>query len=80
MWGARYEYYKLCLEDTTSCELLCDVAEHGTYSQSKLTILRRQYPAGFVPTALNKPDNRVRGIASGDTLRRLASKTLAKQF
>eukprot|EP00959_Pyramimonas_sp_CCMP1952_P318315 6660842-Pyramimonas_sp.AAC.1 len=31
-------------------------------------------------TALKKPNNRMRGIASGDTFRLLVSKTLARQF
>ena len=78
MWGARYEYYKLCLEDTTACGLLCDVAEH--IARAKIPYLIAAAMRISSLTALNKPDNKVRGIAAGDALRRLVSKALAKQF
>ena len=78
LWGSRYEYFKLCLEDETALDSLCDVANllaKAIVPQAIVDVLRI-----FPIAALKKDEDRVRGIAAGDTIRRLVAKTLAKQY
>ena len=78
MWGGRYEFFKLCLENDTSFEALCEVAE--LLAQGRIPRRIADSLRISALTALSKPDNRVRGIAAADTLRRLVAKSLARQF
>ena len=58
--------------------MLCDVAERMARAELPQEI--RAFVRISTLTALRKPDNRIRGIAAGDTLRRLVSKSLARQY
>ena len=76
--GGRYEFYMLCLEDDVSFNALFDVAQR---------LARAQVPGCItdalrvsVMTALLEPNRRIRGIAAGDSFRRLVTKTLARQL
>ncbi|CAE7037427.1 unnamed protein product, partial [Symbiodinium natans] len=73
--GARAEHYKVLLDQADALELLAEAA----------TLLARadvpqEVAAGIAlarMTAIQKPGGGVRGIATGDTFRRLVSRTLA---
>ena len=77
MWGARYEHYKICLEDDVAFDCMCECAE--ILSRGRLPEQVRETLQPSVLTALHKETNstKIRGIAAGDTFRRLVSKTLA---
>ena len=75
--GLRNEYLRLSLDDDLLFDSLYDLA---------LILARDQVPtevSNFLKlarlTALLKPNGRIRGISSGDTFRRLVSKTIARQ-
>ena len=76
--GIRYEHLKLCLEDDGALELLIDAAEHIAQGDVPETILQAMRLSQL--TALSKPNGKVRGVAAGDTLRRLAGTILARKF
>ena len=78
LWGARYEHFKLCLEDDTAFEMLRNIAERMATADIPESI-RDAFHLSSI-TALTKPNNRIRGISAGDAFRRLVAKTLAKQF
>ena len=72
----RAEHLKLLLQDLTSVDLLAETATR---------LARAQVPADIADglartrlTAVRKTDGGVRGIATGDSFRRLVSRTLAK--
>ncbi|CAE7939482.1 unnamed protein product [Symbiodinium sp. KB8] len=74
--GMRAEHLKLLLQDLTSVDLLAETATR---------LARAQVPADIADglartrlTAVRKTDGGVRGIATGDSFRRLVSRTLAK--
>ncbi|CAE7915925.1 unnamed protein product, partial [Symbiodinium sp. KB8] len=76
--GMRAEHLKLLLQDLTSVDLLAETATR---------LARAQVPADIADglartrlTALRKTDGGVRGIATGDSFRRLVSRTLAKEW
>ena len=76
--GGRCEYYKICLEDTVAFDVLFNVAELLARSHVPSSI--RDVLQISTLTAIRKPNNKVRGIAAGDSFRRLVAKTMAKQF
>ena len=76
--GATCEHYKLLLDDAEALELFTHaanllVAAHVPTSVAVALGLSRL-------TALRKPGGGVRGIATGDTFRRLVSRSLARMF
>ena len=76
--GATCEHYKLLLDDAEALELFAHaanllVAAHVPASVAAALGLSRL-------TALRKPGGGVRGIATGDTFRRLLSRSLARMF
>ena len=76
--GATCEHYKLLLDDAEALELFTHaanllVAAHVPTSVAAALGLSRL-------TALRKPGGGVRGIATGDTFRRLVSRSLARMF
>jgi len=75
--GSRYELWKLCLEDEVSFNTLYEVACRICMAQLPPTIVEVMRVSAL--TALLKPNRRVRGIASADSLRRLVTKAVAKQ-
>ena len=66
------------MEDDVSFEILYKVSTR--LARAQIPDVIRDALRTSAMTALLKPDQRVRGIASGDTFRRLVSKTLARQF
>ena len=76
--GSRCEFFEVCLEDKTAFDALHAVAQRLARAQIPATVARAMAVSSFA--ALTKPNNRVRGISSGDTFRTLTSKTLARQF
>ena len=76
--GSRYEYFKVCLEEEAAFDALHAVAQRLARAQIPNIVARAMAVSSL--TALTKPNNRVRGISSGDTFRRLVSKSLARQF
>ena len=76
--GATCEHYTLLLDDAEELELFTHaanllVAAHVSASVAAALGLSRL-------TALRKPGGGVRGIATGDTFRRLVSRSLARMF
>ena len=77
--GATCEHYKLLLDDAEALELFT----HAAY-----LLVAAHVPASVAAaalglsrlTALRKPGGGVRGIATGDTFRRLVSRSLARMF
>jgi hypothetical protein len=76
--GIRYGHLKLCMEDDATLELLTEAAERIAQGDVPEPILQAMRISQL--TALRKPNGRARGVAAGDTLRRLVGKTLARQF
>ena len=74
--GMRTEHLKLLLQDVEAMELLAEAASQLASAEVSPDIARGISAARL--TALSKPDGGVRGIATGDGLRRLVSRTLAK--
>ena len=72
VWGGRYEYYKVRMENDIAFEALCALAH------ARIPTEVRDALHTSTLTALKKPNNKVRGIAAGDTFRRLVAKTLAR--
>ena len=71
-----YEMLKVCLDDQGVSQLFLvaeDMARGTTSKESRIFLLATM-------TAISKRDGGVRGIATGTALRRLVSKTLARQF
>eukprot|EP00439_Symbiodinium_sp_Y106_P010376 s2888_g1.t1 len=76
--GATCDHYKLLLEDAEALELLTHAAN---------LLVAARVPADVAAalglsrlTALRRPGGGVRGIATGDTFRRLVSRSLARTF
>ena len=76
--GATCEHYKLLLDDAEALELFVHAAN---------LLAAARVPADVAAavglsrlTALRKPGGGVRGIATGDTFRRLVSRSLARMF
>jgi len=76
--GMRAEHLQTLLDHEDTAELLAEAAEH---------LARAELPAAIVSalrfgrmTALSKRDGGVRGIVTGDTLRRLTARTLAQCY
>ena len=78
LWGARYEYFKTCLEDDTTLDALYEVAQR--VERAEIPTIVRDAMVFSSLTAILKPNFRVRGISAGDTFRRLVAKTLARQY
>ena len=76
--GHRYEYFKLCLEDDEALRLLTAAAQHLAQAAVPAAVVSATELSSI--TALLKDNGRIRGIAAGDTFRRLVSKALARQF
>ena len=66
------------MEDDVAFDTLSDVAE--IIAQAKIPIQVANMLRVSALIALNKADNKIRGIAAGDTLRRLVAKSMARQF
>ena len=75
--GTRYEYLKLCLEDETAMLLLTTACERIAQGDLPPAIAEAMRMSQL--TALKKTGGRVRGVAAGDTYRRLVGKVLARQ-
>ena len=73
----RAEHLKPLLEAQDSMEALGDVASSLALGDVPPAVAEALSLARL--TALRKRDNQVRGIATGDTLRRLVARTLAQQ-
>ena len=76
--GMRAEHLKPLLEDETAMELL-------GFAAAQLAEARVPAPVAAALgqcriTALRKPNGGIRGIATGDVLRRLVTRTIAQQF
>ena len=71
------EHYRLLLEDEEALDLLAHAASLLTNADALADVLRALALSRL--TALSKPGG-VRGIATGDTLRRLVSRTLARRY
>ena len=75
--GLRNEFLRVCLDDDLYFDALFDVGAIFARGEIPSEI------SGFFKltrlTALLKPNGRIRGISSGDTFRRLVSKTIARQ-
>ncbi len=77
--GHRYEHLKILLDDEDGLALLTQAAEQ----LARATSIPPQIADALGVSALSafsKGDGRVRGIATGDSLRRLTARTLAQQF
>ena len=74
----RAEHLKLLLQDGEAIELLAKAATH--LAQAGVPEEVRKALAMARLTALRKPDGGVRGIATGDTFRRLVSRTIAREW
>jgi hypothetical protein len=72
----RFEYLKLCLEDPEALRMLQAVVERLANAQVPGAVVEAMRMSSL--TALKKANGKVRGIACGDVLRRLAAKTLAR--
>ena len=75
--GSKNEHFQVLLDNEYDSDMFHDAAEHlaradvPTSVQDALALARL--------TALLKPNSKVRGIATGDTFRRLVARTLAQQ-
>ena len=76
--GATAEHYKLLLEDPAAFQLFVSLANALAQAVAPADILQALSLARL--TALQKPGGGVRGIATGDALCRLVSRTLARHF
>ena len=74
----RAEHVKLLLQDSESLELLADACTLLAQARVPTEVCKALAMARL--TALRKQDGGVRGIATGDTFRRLVSKTLAREW
>ena len=76
--GASVEHCRLLLEDEEALDLLAHAASLLANADAPADVLRAL--ALSQPTALSKPGKGVRGIATGDTLRLLVSRTLTRRY
>ena len=76
--GTRNEHLRLCLEDDAATRLLHAAAQRVAQGDIPVAIQDAMRLSRL--TALLKSNGRVRGVAAGDTFRRLVAKTLARQF
>ena len=76
--GMRAEHLKLLLQDSEALELLAEACTLLAQARVPTEVCKALAMARL--TALRKPDGGVRGIATGDTFRRLVSKTLAREW
>ena len=74
----RAEHLKLLLQDSEALELLAEACTLPAQAPVPTEVCKALAMARL--TALRKPDGGVRGIATGDTFRRLVSKTLAREW
>ena len=76
--GSRYKQFKLCLENEVAFDALFAAAGKLARAEVPQPIVDVMKTSAL--TALLKPNQRIRGIASGDSFRRLVSKSLARQY
>ena len=76
--GATCEHYKVLLDDAEAFELFAHAANLLASAQIPANIAAALGVSRL--TALRKPAGGVRGIATGDTFRRLVSRCLARQY
>ena len=76
--GMRYEHVRVLLEDDELWALFCDLAQDFARADVPEAVMHALRMGRM--TALNKKDNKVRGIVAGSVLRRLVCKTVAKQY
>ena len=74
----RAEHLKLLLQDSEALELLAEACTLLAQARVPIEVCKALAMARI--TALRKPGGGVRGIATGDTFRRLVSKTLAREW
>ena len=78
MSGTKNEHLKVCLELEDTSELLADAAQHLARADIQRDVAESLRMARL--TALAKKSGGVRGIATGEVLRRLVARTVAQQF
>ena len=76
--GAMAEHYKVVLDDEEGLSLFTATLELLAQGQVPEAAMATLSTARL--TALSKPNGGVRGIATGEVLRRLASRVLARQY
>ena len=76
--GTRYEHLKVLLDDEESMVLYGDAAER--YARANIPEAISRALALGAATALLKPNGRVRGIVTGDAIRRHVARTLAQMY
>ena len=76
--GATAEHYKVLLDDEEGLSLFTATLELLAQGQVPEAAMATLSTARL--TALSKPNGGVRGIATGEVLRRLASRVLARQY
>jgi hypothetical protein len=78
MSGTKNEHLTVCLELEETAELLADAAQHLARAEVPGAVAEALRLARL--TALTKKAGGVRGIATGEVMRRLVARTLAQQF
>ena len=76
--GCTYEHLKTLLDDTDTMELL--FLAITSLARANVPVEIAEVLMGARLTALTEPDGRVRGIATGSSLRRLVARILARHF
>ena len=76
--GTRYEFLKLALDKPDCLSKLSRIAEYIARAQIPHDIANALCSGAL--TAIPKPAGGIRGIVAGEVMKRLVSKTLAKQF
>lgn len=76
--GHALRALKVCLDDEVAMELLTEAGDCIAQGSLPACIADAMRLSQF--TALRKPSGKVRGVAAGDTRRRLVGKTLARQY
>ena len=64
LWGARYEYFKTCLEDDIALDSLHEVAQR--VARAELPTIVRDAMLFSSLAVIMKPNSRDRGISAGD--------------
>ncbi len=76
--GMRYEHLRVLIEDDSLWAMFGDLAEDFARAEVPTAVMQALRLGRM--TALNKKDNKVRGIVAGSVLRRLVCKTVAAQY
>ena len=76
--GTRYEFLKLAFDDAATLASLTHIAQIMARAQIPPEVATALSTGAL--TAIQKPAGGIRGIVAGEAMKRLVSKTLAKQF